>query len=209
MLSNSVPNNFLASISWLYSLSAKCSHSDEMASAPIYVFLQTSSPSLAEKDVSDRENYLFTLRCNFRWGVMRHQSQLLNYSCYCNDDTVILMYSESALLAFFFYLSQNKMLKCGSNTDAGDCRDVFHFYFHAQLIKKKTAGEYRSEPVHLFTKPYLTIYHPAPCDNSTVKDLAVNYLQCLFTVPDVTKQKPQMSKGNAWLLRVRASNSLV
>lgn len=107
------------------------------------------------------------------------------------------MYSESALLAFFFYLSQNKMLKCGSNTDAGDCRDVFHFYFHAQLIKKKTAGEYRSEPVHLFAKPYLTIYHPAPCDNSTVKDLAVNYLQCLFTVPDVTKQKPQMSKGNA------------
>ena len=106
------------------------------------------------------------------------------------------------------------MLKRGSNTDAGDCRDVFHFYFHAQLIKtknkkNKTAGEYRSEPVHLFTKPHLTIYHSAPCDNSTVKDLAVNYLQCLFTVPDAAKQNPKWVQGDAWLPRVTASNSLI
>lgn len=150
MLSNSVPNNFLASISWLYSLSAKCSHSDETASAPIYVFLQTSSPSLAERDVSDRENDLFTPRCNFRWGVMSHQSQLLNYSSVTVMMTLWSWCTQNPLCSpfffFFFHLGQNKMLKCGSNTDVGDCRDVFHFYFHAQLIKRKQPANIDPSP---------------------------------------------------------------
>lgn len=51
------------------------------------------------------KNYLFTLRCNFRWGVMRHQSQLLNYSSVTVMMTLWSWCIQNPLCSPFFFIS--------------------------------------------------------------------------------------------------------